>query len=317
VPPLQKECADLYLKILAQIGSMESMSRGSRRASTAREALANIRVFGRKRVDFLIGRAVVNVYRAIMNHGPEFLRHAQMCRGRLAEVHAQLADARYTQDKQGYLGPCKVVLPVGCDSIEEASDRLVANFGGEDLLELDLRMQAQIQKQFVSLGGVCMDKSDQSKGIVDLIFEQARQYLDNRLGNWNAAAVFFESVEDQQAAHHDITQAYDEAMPELLGNRNRPESQMCLLTVPNDENGQQFAQMAEETLGDARLIIGGGTDDIVFHREQLYLSPGDLPQLGPVAREAFVQITHHDQSAPHSRSDVNWIQVGREVAAEK
>jgi hypothetical protein len=315
VPPQQKECADLYLKILAQIGSMESMSRGSRRAGIARETLGNIRLFGQKRLEFLIGRALVNVYRAVVNYGPDYLRDVQMCRERLSDVRAQLAEARYSQDKQGYLGPCKVVLPVGCTSIEEAAERLVGNFAGEDLLELDARTQAQIRKQFTSLGSCCIDKTDQSKGIADLIFEQARLYLDDRLGNWNAAAVFFESIEQEEAAQSDVMQAYDEAMPELLGNRNRPESQMCLLTVPNDEYGQRFAQLAEETLNDTRLIVGAGTDDIVFHREQLYLSPADLPQLGPTAREAFVQVTHHDQSAPHTRSDVNWIQVGKETAS--
>jgi hypothetical protein len=315
VPPQQKECADLYLRILSQIGSMESMSRGSRRAGVARETLGDIRLYARKRLEFLIGRAVVNVYRAIINYGPEYLREVQLCRARLADVQARLADAQNSHDKQGYLGPCKVILPVGCININEAADRLMENFVIEDLLELDVRLQTHIRKQFSSMGSFCMDKTDQSKVGAELIVEQARCYLDERLGNCNAAAVFFESVEQEQAAHRDVMHAYDEALPELLGDRIRPDSQLCVLTVPNDEHGQRFAKLAEETLSDARLIVGTGTDDIVFHREQLYLAPTDLPQLGPQAREAFVQVTHLDQTAPHARGDVNWVQIGRDASS--
>jgi hypothetical protein len=185
----------------------------------------------------------------------------------------------------------------------------------EDMLELDARMQAQIRKQFTSLGSFCIDAADQSPLIANMIVDQARLYLNERLVNWNAAAVFFENAEQAQAAHREMMHAYDEALPELLGDRNRPDSQMCVLTVPDDESGKRFSQMAEETLSDARLVVGTGTEDIIFHREQLYLSPTDLPQLGPAAREAFVHVTHQDQAAPHARADVNWIQVGKEAPA--
>ncbi len=308
----RQESSDLFFKILSQIGSLESMRSSSRRMGIVREVIANLRVYARKQLEYQMVRAVANVYRAMINYAPEFVRDVQLSRKRLDDIITRLIETNNAQDKQGYLGPCKVVLPAGCSSITDAAERLVGNLSPQDLLELDTRLQSRITKQFKSLFNYCLDKTDHSKPMTKLILEAGREYLDERLEGGNAAAVFFESELQEQAAHRDVMQAYDEAMPELLGERKRHDGQMCILSVPSGEYGERFGRLAEQTLSDERVIVGTGTDDIVFHREQLYLSPAELPQLGPAAREAYVHVTHQDQVSPHSRGDVNWIHVGKE-----
>jgi eukaryotic-like serine/threonine-protein kinase len=308
----RQESADLFFKLLGNIGQLESMSRSSRRRGMVREIIADLRVYGRKQLEYQMIRAVATVYRSMLNHAPELTRDVQLSRTRLDDIVTRLIETNNAQDKQGYLGPCKVVLPAGCASIAEAAERLVADLSPQDLLELDTRLQKRIESQFKSLFNYCLEKTDHSKAMTKLILYEGRHYLDKRLEGGNAAAIFFESTEQEQAAHRDIMQAYDEAVPELLKDRPRQEGQMCILSVPGDENGARFGRLAEQMLHDARVIVGTGTDDIVFHREQLYLSPNELPQLGPVAREAYIQVTHQDQIAPHSRNDVNWIPAGKD-----
>ena len=313
LPSLQRECDEIYSRLMAQIAALDGTIRGSRRATLVCETLANVRQYARKRLEFMQARALVQVYRSMLNYAPEFAREIQFCRKTLERVQSAISDARAWQDKHGYLGPCKAILPAGTRNLDDAADQIVANVTPEEVFALETRIQAQIRKQYKSLVQFCMEKTDQSKGMTELILEQMRAFFDERLGSANAATVFFESQLQEQAAHRYMMEAYDEAMPELTGGHNRADSQMCLVTVPDGESGARFGRIAEQTLAQSQLSLGAGTEDIVIHREQLYLSPSDLPQLGPVAREAFIQVGHQDQAVPHSRADVTWLQVGKET----
>ncbi len=179
----------------------------------------------------------------------------------------------------------------------------------EEMVELDTRIQAQIRKQFGSLVNFCLDKTDRAKSMSGLIIGQARGFLSPRFNETNSAVVFFQNESAEQSAGDDLTEAFDESMPELSPSRLNADEQLCLLSVPDDEAGRRFATLAAQTLADVRLQIVAGSDDIVFHREH-YLTPADLPQLGPSAREAFEHVLHSEQASPHSRCDVVWQTVG-------
>src|SRR5262249_46082713 len=144
----RQESADLFFKILGQIGSLESMTRTSRRKGIVREVISDLRVYARKQLEYQMIRAVANVYRAMLSYAPEFTRDVQLSRARLDDIITRLIETNNAQDKQGYLGPCKVVLPAGCANIAEAAERLVTNLSPQDLLELDTRLQKRIQAQF-------------------------------------------------------------------------------------------------------------------------------------------------------------------------
>src|SRR5439155_1611211 len=111
------------------------------------------------------------------------------------------------------------------------------------------------------------------------------------------------------AAQQEAQSAFEQAKP-VLGSA-RGQSELSLVSVPAGPEGAQFAAIAQQALTDERLMIIAGTDDIIFHREVQGLEPGDLPQVGPVGRETFAQITQTDQVSPHARQDVTWRSIGQ------
>jgi hypothetical protein len=117
--------------------------------------------------------------------------------------------------------------------------------------------------------------------------------------------IFQELLQDQ-AAEREAAEAFDEAIPELLTGKLRPEDELQFLAIPDNDPGRRLANSAQETLGEAHLQVITGGSEIVFYREAQQVPPGDLPQLGATARAAFLHITHSDQAAPHTRSDINW-----------
>ena len=121
--------------------------------------------------------------------------------------------------------------------------------------------------------------------------------------------MFFRYRDQVQIAQREIQHAYDESFPELSPTRSRENTQVCVLGVPPDESGELFRQLARDVLTDEDLVIANCADEIVFYREQRYISIQDLPQMTPQAREAYEHSMGADQLSPHSRGDVGWREV--------
>ena len=122
---------------------------------------------------------------------------------------------------------------------------------------------------------------------------------------YSSMPVFQELMQDQ-AVEREAAEAFDEALPELLAGKSRPEDELQILVVPDNHAGQKLAQIAKDTLSETHLQIITSGNEIVFIREAQHVPPSDLPQLGSTARAAFLHITHSDQAAPHTRSDIAW-----------
>jgi hypothetical protein len=310
LPAWQKESLDLYAKLVTQTSGLNSMGRGSKKAAVARTLLGLMRQYARKRFDALLIRSLVSLYRGMISSAPEYLREVQLCRGRLDQLVQFFGEPPRVQI-ESYLGPGKSVLPPGCENADAAADKYAADLSMEEMVELDTHMQEAIVKQFHSLAGFCLDKSDNTKTMSILLMDNAREFLSSRLQECNSAAVFFLDEMMEQAAHRDVMQAFDESLPELTSRRANAGAPFCMLSVPDDDAGRRFANLAMQTLRDERLKVVTGSEDIVFHREQ-NIAPADLPQLGPLARESFDLVCQTEQVSPHSRIDVNWQAAGAE-----
>ena len=55
--------------------------------------------------------------------------------------------------------------------------------------------------------------------------------------------------------------------------------------------------------------VTSSKEDVIFYRELQEVKLSELEQLGPVAYEAYQQMTALEHFTPHSRSDINEWQV--------
>ena len=179
-------------------------------------------------------------------------------------------------------------------------------FTEEKINELDQRIQAQIRKRFKTLASFCLEKTDQTKSMMNLLLGQVRNFLEPRMHQAYSSMPVFQELMQDQAVEREAAEAFDEALPELLAGKSRPEDELQILVVPDNHAGQKLAQIAKDTLSETHLQIITSGNEIVFIREAQHVPPSDLPQLGSTARAAFLHVTHSDQAAPHTRSDIAW-----------
>src|SRR5262249_43989545 len=127
----------------------------------------------------------------------------------------------------------------------------------------------------------------------------------------SAADLFFEHHSEHEGAEGEVARYFDEAAPELSARRNPspgpPVAEVTLLATPDGDAGHVFREMLQHAMGGgAELHQADSPDDVLIYRERNNLQLTDLEQLGPVAHDAYLQMTATENFTPHSRCDVNF-----------
>jgi hypothetical protein len=79
---------------------------------------------------------------------------------------------------------------------------------------------------------------------------------------------------------------------------------MCLLGTPADASSDSLRQLVSEALKEVELQTVPDCRGILFYWERSNLSLSDLEQLGPVAQDAYRQMTATENFPPHPRIDL-------------
>jgi serine/threonine protein kinase len=306
---LEREGDDCFIRLMPLIGTLGPKVGVFRKgAAAAAEVLELLHIYPKKRYQMLVARCVLSVYRSMLNTVPEYLREVNFCRQRVGEAVGFLEKAAADDPAGEGLGPGQDLFPGGDRTVEEAAARVVVELTPEEWVELDGRIQAQVRKQFRSVITLCLEGTSPAEPLAKLVRQQAADVLAARLGQNDPASVFFQHHPDQQAAQRDVAKAFDEAQPELTTAKGAAE--VTLLAVPPGTAGELFRALARAALPGEDLAPADCADEIVFYREHPALAPADVPQLGPIGREAY-QHALATQQSPHARIDVTWKPVGR------
>jgi len=84
--------------------------------------------------------------------------------------------------------------------------------------------------------------------------------------------------------------------------------------LPGDEAGEPLVAAVAAALPQTKIVLTDRCEEVVFLREQILQSLGDLEQMGALAHEAYRQRLAQDPSALHSREDIpNWNPQGATV----
>ena len=68
---------------------------------------------------------------------------------------------------------------------------------------------------------------------------------------------------------------------------------------------ERLQLLADEALGDVKFVTTPGVTDVVLYRASPGLPLAEFGQLGPLAYEAYRQISGIDSFTPHSRTDIS------------
>jgi serine/threonine protein kinase len=288
---LQARISELYVLLANQI--FDEPGRVSMRTN---DLLAGLRNYPRWRYQLLMLRHLNRIYSRISSLLADQLREFICCKERITELIQFLE----RQPEAAIPDPDSALLPPGCKSIDHAVLQLLETITPEDLRILDRRIQGQIEPRFGSLLATCISSANQLPELGRVVEEQARALVTEKLGQINVVEMFAARYNQPEAAKQALMTAWESAEPEF----NRVTSKgFTLLALPQTDVGRPLWDLARRSLPDNPLTCHSD-EEIVIYREACRVPIGSLPQLGPLACEAYQQTINVDNLTPHTRMDV-------------
>ncbi|HUR52624.1 MAG TPA: tubulin-like doman-containing protein, partial [Gemmataceae bacterium] len=299
---LDQTVRSTYARLFQAIGNLGTGSGLTvRKSGTTAEVLDLLRVYPRKRLHLHVMDMCLSLYRKLHGNAPEFLREINYCRSALVEMHAAL---KTDSPPPAGTGPGKLILPDGCNNLDEAADVFLAHLSPEELMSFDQGVQKEAARKFRGLVTVCLKAVKVGAAFRELLLAKANEFLNGKLEHADPAAVFFHD-RSETAAQGLIREAFDEAQPHLKPKKGTRPDELVTLAVPPGEWGERLRELASEQLPGIDLTAAPLPDDIAFYREYPNLPLADMPQLGDHAQEAYQQMAAAEHP-PHARIDVPW-----------
>ncbi|QEL13622.1 tubulin-like doman-containing protein [Limnoglobus roseus] len=277
---------------------------GPRKAAVTGELLDLMEHYPNKRLKLHVLDTTLSIYRRLLASTPEFVREIALCRQRLTEIMALIAPPGEAA-KVFPTGPGRMILPHGVEGLDGAADLFLGALPPQDIVDLDARLQKEIETRYRSLVGVCV-KPQNTPSFLTLLATMAREFLDERLEKSDPAAVFFRyRAETAPNTPKMLVNSFEESAPDLTSISGKPQMEATILAVPLGPDGDRFRQTVESLLPGIGFIPAPLPDDIVFVREYPLLPLAELPQLAAYGREAYQQQLATEIN-PHTRTDLPW-----------
>jgi hypothetical protein len=260
----------------------------------------------------LMLRQAGDIFLTLRGHLADEMREVNFCRVRLGELLRMLEEPAQTEDTiRAKSAIVKHLFPGGCKDLKETVAYFEAQLTDQDLNVLDAKMEAMLKKQFTALVNVCLTSGNLLKNVETAMRRTAEEFMAVRLSEMNVAEMFLEQHPDGAQAAEQITGFFDEAVPQLPNSVLPPRKggeavELCVLSVPSGPAGERFRALASEAMPEANWQSATGDEDILLYRERANLPLSELPQLGPLAQDAYKQMSNAEHFTPHCRTDLDF-----------
>lgn len=286
---------------------------GSAKKPTFAEALELVGNYPKTLYQSLLLHQTGNIFLTLRGHLADEMREINFCRLRLGELLRLLegpADA--AENAAADTATAAHLYPPGCKDFKDTLAYVENRLGEEALNELDAQMEAMLKKQFTALVNVCLSSGNVLKNVATAMRHTAEQFVAARLGEWNVAEMFLEQHAEAEQAAAALADYYDKAAPQLpltlTPSKGGPTDELCVLAMPSGPSGERLRVLASAALPDVDWQAAPGDDDIVLYREYANLPLSELPQLGPLAQDAYRQMNATEHFTPHCRCDIDFTE---------
>lgn len=284
---------------------------------TAFETIELARAYPKWRYQSLVLQYLSAAFVGLRGHLSDELREVNFCRVRLTELlrlleeptpaEAPLASSSRSP-RDGGIG--RKLFLSGCKDLHEAVELYLNGITPEHLLELDVRIEDMLRRNFTALVHVCLTSANILKDVYASMLTVARDYAAEHLPPTSVTDLFFEQFTDPQEAESEISNCFDEACPEILPSRSghalSRTSELCLIATPDDLSSEQFKQLVQSALPETEIQFASSPDDILFFRERNNIAISDLEHMGPLAHDAYMQMSSTENFTPHTRTDIKF-----------
>jgi hypothetical protein len=212
----------------------------------------------------------------------------------------------------------RVVLPDNEQDLERAAIRFLQRLNSEQWLTLDKELHERVLLPRGGLHGACVKSGDLTRLLAEPLMEETIQILGEHLPIMDVAQIlaseFGVSCEanplqpapvDPKLGEH--ARAYLERATPLISGKDARQQQGFLL-VPASTAGRALGESVRTVLPEIALVRVPGQSDLMFCREQGFMSVDDVKQLLRPCRAAYDSIAGAPPTSPHARFDIlDWV----------
>jgi hypothetical protein len=211
----------------------------------------------------------------------------------------------------------RVVLPDGETDLEAAGQQFLATLSAEHWSNLDQVLQDQVLAQLGGLQHALIGGTDLMRGLGEPLVNQAAGVLGELLPITDVAQVIHQGA----GGHGDalpVSFCLDAASPLVRTDpqipapesrsEKKPHPTLDFLLVPASEAGKRYGEDAKKAAPQLHLVSVPGQADLMFCREQNYLSVEEIQRVLQPCRSAYEEAAVTPPSSPHARADISdWM----------
>jgi hypothetical protein len=264
-----------------------------------------LRAFPEAQFRYLLCLAAARLYRHVRD--VLAVLHAELTtfRQRLEGYQPQMAQA--AEVPAGPPAPGDL-LPPGTTTPEEAAQLFLKALTDDDLTALDAQVQDGLERKFGGLYQACLNTAEGPGGLLAVLREEARAYLDERLGEVDLAGMLGRRFGGPRGLADGLAQGFEQAIPPLVPGGPWASTEVTAFGCPAGAGGDPLRRAAAGVLAAAHPV--DTRDEVVLYRELPAVPLAALGQLGPAWSTAYQAAAEQTQATPHTRTDVtHWIDV--------
>ncbi|MBY0528478.1 MAG: protein kinase [Gemmataceae bacterium] len=305
---------EAYTRLLALMDFHKANASSKRKvaAPPGPDVVDLLRLYPNYRFKALMLTHVLTVYRSLRGNCPEYAREFTYCRARLADLIKAFDKPPPSTLTPLDLGPNRQLLPAGCRTLDDTLAKVMADITAQDVLELDKKVQATIQRNLKAMVHICTTPATNILREVEMMLTlEMESFAKVRLGGSNALETFLGQYPRDEVAQNQLANAFEEAVPQLDARNLSSRPHSAIVLVPSDPEAERFTLLVQQAIADAHVFPCDRADDVVFYREAAGVKLADLPQMGATGKAAYDKMASTDHFTPHSRIDVEqWRPVG-------
>ncbi len=306
---------------------------GNRARRSLRAFMDRLAGYSRERLADEVIRAGLHFFEALQGRFRERLRELTCCRQSLRWLQENLesphdpirdlSDTAMASDSTSLHTPppsaityweairetqtARVVLPGGENNLEQAALDFVRTLKPEQWTQLDQALQDRVLAELGGLHQVCQGTRDLSRHLASPLIAVASACLGELLPVTDVAQVECAVAATRNGDAEAHLRSYHDLAAPLVAAKDGA-AQHAFLLAPASEAGKEFGDEAQRALPHLELVRVPGQADLMFCREQGYLSAEDVQRIFRACRRAYEETAVVPTTSPHARFDiVDWV----------
>jgi hypothetical protein len=201
----------------------------------------------------------------------------------------------------------KLVLPDGEASLERAANTFLQTLNQEQWTQLDVMLQERVLEPRGGLKSSCLAGYDMGHSLADPLLREAALFLGDLLPITDVAQIESSAARSPGADPCGRVRSYVDAAAPLVEGQDAS-TQHTFVLVPASDAGKEFAELCSQAVPGIEVVRVPGQADLMFCREQGYLTPDDLHRVFHSCRQSYDELRPVLTHSPHARFDIlDWV----------